>query len=53
MLLDMAADQFEVLDLWNEHFVKAERLLGKLGTNQRRTLDVLQLAVALGLNGQG
>ncbi len=53
MLLDMAADDFEVFNLSAEHFNHAERLLGRYGfTHRLRTLDALQLAVALDLREQ-
>jgi predicted nucleic acid-binding protein len=54
MLFDMAADEFQVYDLSTDHFGTAERLLGRHGfTHRLRTLDALQLAVALDLNEQG
>jgi predicted nucleic acid-binding protein len=54
MLLDMAADEFQVFGLSTDHFGAAERLLGRHGFAHRlRTLDALQLAVALDLNEQG
>lgn len=54
MLLDMAADEFEVFDLSDEHFSWAERLIGCHGfTHRLRTLKALQLAVALDLGEQG
>lgn len=54
MLLDMAADEFQVFGLSTDHFGVAERLLGRHGFAHRlRTLDALQLAVALDLNEQG
>ena len=54
MLLDMAADEFQVFDLSGDHFGGAERLLGRYSfTHRLRTLDALQLAVALDLHEQG
>jgi len=54
MLLDMAADEFQVFGLSTYHFDTAERLLGRHSfTHRLRTLDALQLAVALDLNEQG
>jgi predicted nucleic acid-binding protein len=54
MLLDMAADEFQVFGLSAYHFDTAEGLLGRHSfTHPLRTLDALQLAVALDLNEQG
>jgi predicted nucleic acid-binding protein len=54
MLLDMAADEFQVFDLSGDHLGGAERLLGRYSfTHRLRTLDALQLAVALDLHEQG
>ena len=54
MLLDMAADEFQVFSLSTDHFGAAERLLGRHSfTHRLRTLDALQLAVALDLSEQG
>jgi predicted nucleic acid-binding protein len=54
MLLDMAADEFQVFGLSADHFGAAERLLGRHSFMRRlRTLDALQLAVALDLSEQG
>jgi predicted nucleic acid-binding protein len=54
MLLDMAADEFQVFDLSGDHLDGAERLLGSYSfTHRLRTLDALQLAVALDLHEQG
>jgi len=50
----MAADEFQVFGLSTYHFDTAERLLGRHSfTHRLRTLDALQLAVALDLNEQG
>jgi hypothetical protein len=54
MLVDMAADEFEVFRLSSDHFDLAERMIGRHGFSSRlRTLDALQLAVALDLREQG
>jgi hypothetical protein len=54
LLLDIASGDIEVYRVADDHFIKAERLIGKHGFSHRlRTLDALQLAVALDLSGQG
>ena len=54
ILLDMAAEEFEVFGLTADHFDTAERMLGRHGfIRSLRTLDALQLAVALDLREQG
>jgi predicted nucleic acid-binding protein len=54
MLLDMAADEFQVFDLSGDHLGNAERLLGRYSfTHRLRTLDALQLSIALDLREQG
>jgi len=53
LMLDIAADDIEVYSVTEEHFVNAERLIGRHGfTHRLRTLDALQLAVALDLSSQ-
>ncbi len=48
---DVAAKRFEVIRVLVSHFRTAEELVRRLSlTNNLRTLDALQLAVALGLN---
>jgi predicted nucleic acid-binding protein len=54
MMLDIAAGTIEVYRLRAEHFVTAELLIGRHSyTRPRRTLDALQLAVALDLSENG
>src|SRR5882724_11575495 len=54
MLLDMAADAFEVFRLTDRHLETAQGLLGSHSfTHRLRTLDAIQLAVALDLKEQG
>ena len=54
LMLDIAAGELEVLLLTHEHFEVAERLIGRRSFTQRlRTLDALQLAVAVGLRKEG
>ena len=54
LLLDVAAGDIEVYGVIGDHFVTAERLIGRHGFAYRlRTLDALQLAVALDLSSQG
>src|SRR5262249_1583328 len=49
-LLDIAAGDVELYSLTVDHFVSAERLVGRHGfSRQLRTLDALHLAVALDL----
>ncbi|MBL8190548.1 MAG: type II toxin-antitoxin system VapC family toxin [Acidobacteria bacterium] len=51
---DFAARRFPVVRMLQGHFYEAERLLKKHApTKALRTLDSLQLAVALSLSGQG
>jgi predicted nucleic acid-binding protein len=51
---DFSARRFPVVRMLQGHFQEAERLLKKHApTKALRTLDSLQLAVALGLNRQG
>jgi predicted nucleic acid-binding protein len=51
---DFTARRFPVIRMLQSHFHEAERLIRKHApTKAFRTLDSLQLAVALGLNGQG
>lgn len=50
---DFATRRFPVVRVLQRHFHEAERLIRKHATTKAfRTLDSLQLAVALGLNGQ-
>ena len=54
LMVDVAAGLFEVWSLSPDHFSHAERLIGRHGfTHRLRTLDALQLAVALDLQDQG
>lgn len=54
LLLDVAAGDIEVFSITEDHFVTAERLIGRHGFTYRlRTLDALQLAVALDLAAEG
>ncbi len=51
---DFAARRFPVIKMLSSHFAEAERLIRKhASTRALRTLDALQLAVALSLSGQG
>ena len=51
---DFAARRFPVIKMLQSHFQDAEQLIRKHGpTKSLRTLDSLQLAVALSLNSQG
>jgi len=53
-MLDIAAGAIEVYSVAEDHFIAAERLLGRHAfARRRRTLDALQRAVALDLQGQG
>jgi hypothetical protein len=53
-MVDVAAGLIEVWSMSPDHFSKAELLIGRHGlTNRLRTLDALQLAVALDLQSQG
>ncbi len=52
-MLDIAAGSIEIYTLTEDHFAEAERLIGRLAFSHRlRTLDALQLAVALDLSQQ-
>jgi len=54
LMADIAAGDIEVFDMTADHFVTAERLIGRHSFSHRfRTLDALQLAVALDLSNQG
>jgi hypothetical protein len=54
LLLDIASGDIEVYTVTEDHFAAAERLIGRHGFAHRlRTLDALQLAVALDLWTQG
>ena len=54
LLLDIASGDIEVYTVTEDHFAAAERLIGRHGFAHRlRTLDALQLAVALDLWSQG
>ena len=51
---DVAARRLRVIRLTAAHFQSAERLIRRIGlTNNLRTLDALQLAVAISLNEPG
>lgn len=53
-LADVRRRKFQVVRLTNPHFHTAEKLLRRLAPTQNlRTLDALQLAVALNLKEQG
>jgi predicted nucleic acid-binding protein len=53
LMLDVASGGIEVYSVNQHHFKHAERLIGKYGATRRlRTLDALQLAVALDLLNQ-
>lgn len=52
--VDIAAGAIEVYDVTGDHFRIAEQLIGRHSDGRRlRTLDALQLAVALDLSQQG
>ena len=54
LMVDVAAGLIEVWRMNADHFPDAERLLGRYGFTYRlRTLDALQLAVAIDLQNQG
>jgi hypothetical protein len=54
LMLDISAGEIEVFSVSEDHFVAAERLVGRHGFARRlRALDALQLAVALDLHNQG
>ena len=51
---DVAARRLRVIRLTAAHFQSAERMIRRIGlTKNLRTLDALQLAVAIGLNEPG
>jgi hypothetical protein len=53
LLLDVAGGDIEVYSITEDHFTAAEQLIGRHGFTRRlRTLDALQLVVALDLAGQ-
>ena len=53
LMLDIAAGAIEVYNITGDHFASAERLIGRHSFSRRlRTLDALQLAVALDLVGE-
>ena len=53
LMLDIASGAIEVYNLTADHFAEAERLIGRHSFSRRlRTLDALQLAVALDLSSQ-
>ena len=53
LMLDIGSGAIEVYDVTDDHFAHAERLIGRHSSSRRlRTLDALQLAVALDLSGQ-
>ncbi len=53
-LTELTRQEFQVVRMSGFHFQEAERLIRKYGSSQRlRTLDALQLAVALDLMKQG
>jgi len=53
LILDIASGAIEVYSMTDDHFVEAERLIGQYSyTDRLRTLDALQLAVALDLARQ-
>ena len=53
LMLDIASGAIEVYSMTDDHFVEAERLIGQYSYMDRlRTLDALQLAVALDLASQ-
>ena len=54
MMLDIAASVIEVVQLQPEHFRSAQLLIGRHGfSNRLRTLDALQLALAIDLRRIG
>jgi predicted nucleic acid-binding protein len=53
LMLDVASGGIEVYSVTEDHFKHAERLIGKYSATRRlRTLDALQLAIALDLLSQ-
>jgi hypothetical protein len=53
LMLDIASGAIEVYSMTDDHFAEAERLIGQHSyTDRLRTLDALQLAVALDLASQ-
>jgi predicted nucleic acid-binding protein len=54
LMLDVASDVLQPYTVTDDHFDTAERLIGRYAFSLRlRTLDALQLAVALDLKEQG
>jgi predicted nucleic acid-binding protein len=54
LLMDVAVRVFLVVRVEDRHYQEAERLIEKHGRNQKlRTLDALQLSVALDLRHRG
>ena len=54
LMLDIASGAIEVYSVTSDHLKDAALLIGRHGyTHRLRTLDALQLAVALDLRGQG
>jgi predicted nucleic acid-binding protein len=54
LMADIASGEIEVRSMTAGHFASAEQLIGRHGyTHRLRTLDALQLAVALELLSQG
>jgi hypothetical protein len=54
LMVDIAAGEIEVFSLTLDHFASAEKLIGRHSFFRRlRTLDALQLAVALELVEEG
>ena len=52
--MDAAAEEFHVFGITTDHFHSAGRLVGRYSfTHRLRTLDALQLAVALDLRERG
>ena len=52
ILADIASESFEVLPILDVHYQLAEALIGRHTRNPLRTLDALQLAVALSRSEQ-
>jgi len=54
LMVDVAAGLIEIWSMSPDHFSKAESLIGRYSfSNRLRTLDALQLGVALDLRSQG
>jgi uncharacterized protein len=54
LMVDIAAGEIEAFGMTAGHFVVAERLIGRHSYSKRlRTLDAIQLAVALDLSSEG